>query len=145
MILLLGRGGEKLLEKLVRDEPRLAGRISASGSLEARALSLHLQACDLLLQPYPDGVSCRRTSFMAGLAHGRAIVTTSGAATEPFWAQNGAAATVPISDPDGLVDVTARLLADAERRRCLGEVAERLYQERFTVEKTVNSLREATS
>ena len=38
-------------------------------------LSRHLQACDVLVQPYPEGITSRRTSAMAALAHGRAIVT----------------------------------------------------------------------
>jgi hypothetical protein len=36
---------------------------------------------DVLALPFADGVSERRSSFMAGLAHGRHVVTTVGEAT----------------------------------------------------------------
>ena len=39
-------------------------------------VSVHLSACDLMIQPYPDGISARRTSAMAALAHERPVVTT---------------------------------------------------------------------
>ena len=41
------------------------------------ALAEHVRACDVLVQPYPDGISSRRTSAMAGLALGVAVVTTT--------------------------------------------------------------------
>ena len=114
----------------------------APGALDAASLSRHLQACDLMLQPYADGVSCRRTSFMAGLAHGKAIVTTAGPSTESFWAGSGTAVIVATDDAQALADAGALLLADTEKRRCLGIAAARLYRERFTVENTVSALRE---
>jgi hypothetical protein len=141
-VLLLGRGGEAYREGLVRAEPALAARVAAPGALDAASLSRHLQACDLMLQPYADGVSCRRTSFMAGLAHGKAIVTTAGPSTESFWAGSGTAVIVATDDAQALADAGALLLADTEKRRCLGIAAARLYRERFTVENTVSALRE---
>jgi glycosyltransferase involved in cell wall biosynthesis len=144
-VLLLGRGGAAFRDDLIRARPALAARLSAPGALDAAALSRHVQACDLMLQPYPDGVSCRRTSFMAGLAHGKPIVTTAGHSTEPFWSESGAAIVVPGGDAHALTAATLPLLGDAARRRALGSAAARLYEERFTVERTVGALREAVS
>ncbi len=53
-------------------------RVVSAGLLADRDASLHLQACDVMIQPYVDGASARRTTLMAALAHGRAIVTTIG-------------------------------------------------------------------
>ena len=39
--------------------PHLRGRLLASGELTEPELAAHLAACDLLLQPYPDGASSR--------------------------------------------------------------------------------------
>ena len=39
-------------------------------------VSLAIASCDLMVQPYPDGVTSRRGSMMAVLAHARPIVTT---------------------------------------------------------------------
>ena len=48
--------------------------------LSAVEASRLLQACDVVVQPFPDGVSGRRTSVMAGLANGVAVATKSGPA-----------------------------------------------------------------
>ena len=73
-VLLMGQGSEALLEELRGTHPRLANLVHATGTLALASLSRHLAACDLLMQPYPDGISARRTSAMAGLAHGLAVV-----------------------------------------------------------------------
>ena len=78
--LLLGRGGERFAARLVAAYPALAGRVDAPGSLPHDDVSRHLQVCDLFVQPYPDGVTSRRTSTMAALAHGRPVVTNRGEA-----------------------------------------------------------------
>ena len=68
--LLVGRNGAGFGERFAGDHPDLSGRVTATGDLPAGEVSAHLAACDLLLQPYPDGASCRRTSLMSGLAWG---------------------------------------------------------------------------
>ena len=103
--------------------------------------SSHIHACDVMLQPYPDGVSTRRTSAMAALAHERALVTTSGALTEAFWALDHAAVLVPATEPAGLASGVAVLLADPIRRTQLGSRALALYRSRFDVTHTVRALR----
>ncbi len=57
--ILVGRGSEKF----VRDasvSARVRARMIATGELEASDIAAHLLACDVLVQPYPDGVSSRR-------------------------------------------------------------------------------------
>ena len=58
-----------------------------------QALADHIGACDLLIQPYPDGISSRRTSAMAGLALGIPVITTTGSLTESLWAETRARVT----------------------------------------------------
>ena len=87
-ILLIGKRSESIVNELTLRYPQLTGRVHATGALSAKEVSVHIHACDVMLQPYPDGVSTRRTSAMAALAHERALVTTSGALTEAFWALN---------------------------------------------------------
>ncbi|MET0626297.1 MAG: glycosyltransferase [Pyrinomonadaceae bacterium] len=142
-VLLLGRGGDAMRESLVRECPRLANRIHAAGTLAPEALSRHLAACDLLVQPFPDGVSARRTSVMAGLAHGLAVVTSVGALTEELWEESGAVALAPAGDDGAMLDEVRRLLASAEARARLGAAARELYRERFDLSHTVASLRRA--
>lgn len=142
-VLLIGQGSEALLEELWGTHPRLANRVHATGTLAPKALSRHLAACDLLVQPYPDGVSARRTSVMAGLAHGLAVVTTKGRLTEGLWQESGAVALAPAGDDDALLDEVRRLLASPESRARLGEAARKLYRERFDISHTVATLRGA--
>ena len=96
--LLIGRGGERLAGRLLADHPALEGRLVAPGALPAADVSRYLQACDLLVQPYPDGVSSRRSTVMACLAHGRAVATTAGRLTEPVWSGAGAVGLAPVSE-----------------------------------------------
>ena len=131
--------------EMLRREPELAERVHATGALDAASLSLHISACDVLLQPYIDGVSSRRTSVMVGLSHGAAIVTTSGRLTETLWAESEAVALAPVEDVEALVLTTQQLLSDETRRRRLSAAARTLYDERFAVQRTIAALREAVA
>jgi glycosyltransferase involved in cell wall biosynthesis len=140
-VILLGRNAAELREMVVQRRPDTAGRVGVAGGLTARQLSLHLAACDLMLQPYPDGISTRRTSAMAALAHGRPVVSTVGRLTEPLWTESGALAAVSAENSRGLVATTKSLLEDRWERQRLGLAGSRLYQARFDVRHTINSLR----
>jgi glycosyltransferase involved in cell wall biosynthesis len=130
--LLIGRGGREFADALVAEHPGLAGRVEATGGLPAEDASRHIQACDLMLQPYEYGVSTRRTTAMAGLAHGRAIATTFGEVTEPLWAESACVAAVDVGDLDALPSLVDRLLADPAARDQLGRAAGAIYESRFT-------------
>ena len=130
-------------EELLRARADLAGRVHASGTLTPESLSCRLAACDLLLQPYPDGVSARRTSSMAGLAHGLPVVTTSGALTEGLWKESNAVALAPVGDDEALLDEVRKLLASPEERSRLSAAALKLYRERFDLSHTIAALRGA--
>jgi len=81
--------------RLTAQNPHLGIRIAATGELPAEQIPAHLRACDLLVQPFPDGVSSRRTSVMAGLANGVPVVTNLGLLSEPLWRKSGAVALAP--------------------------------------------------
>jgi len=140
---LLGRGGNAVRDELVRQHPGLSTRVHATGLVPPADLSLHLQACDLAIQPYPDGVTSRRTTVMALLAHGVPIATTVGTLTEPFWRSVDAVRLVPAGSSSALAMETARLLADAPSRARLAQAARTLYAERFDVAQTIAVLRRA--
>jgi len=142
-MLLLGHGSEEMREEILRARPELASSLHAAGTLTHEELSHHIAACDLLLQPYTDGVSARRTSAMAGLAHGRAIVTTKGRLTEPVWEESGAVALADACNDEALLCEARRLLASHEERARLSAAARALYRERFDLSHTIASLRGA--
>jgi glycosyltransferase involved in cell wall biosynthesis len=82
-ILLLGAGGPAFAERMRARDSRLADAFWTPGFLGAEALSYHLQASDVAIQPYPDGADTRRTTLMACLANGVPTVTTRGRFTDP--------------------------------------------------------------
>jgi glycosyltransferase involved in cell wall biosynthesis len=144
-ILLMGQRSLEFRQELAQLDPRLANLIQATGALPAGPLSCHLAACDLLIQPYPDGVSTRRGSFMAGISHGKAVVTTGGPLSEPLWNQTDAVALSPAGDTDAFLENVRRFRADASERRRVGQLARTLYRERFDLKHTVAALRQAAS
>lgn len=144
-ILLLGIGSEKFRDQLIRKQPRLASLIQAAGQLSADDLSCHVSACDLFIQPYPDGVSSRRGSFMVGLCHGKPIVTTNGPLSESFWGETGALALVPARDSERFVHLVQQLLKNAVERARMGRAARALYKERFDVAHTIAALRQTVN
>jgi len=143
VLLLLGANGPSYRDALLARHPEWAARVHATGFLDGPVLAAHLGVCDVMVQPYPDGVTSRRTSVMACLSQGRAVVTTAGRLTEPLWHGSDAVTLAGVDDPAGLADSVVRLLADAGARERLGSRARQLYADTFSVERVVTALRAA--
>jgi hypothetical protein len=120
--------------------PALAGRLHAVETACSNTLSTHLAACDVMVQPYPDGVTTRRASLMASLALGKAIVTTRGKLTEPLWDESAAVALVPAGAARQMASRAEALLASGTGIKDLGARAGALYADRFALRHTVKSL-----
>jgi glycosyltransferase involved in cell wall biosynthesis len=140
-VLLVGHGSSKFRMRLIVRCPSDQHRILASGALDADDAAAHLAACDVLVQPYPDGVTTRRSSVMAGLALGVPTVTNAGELTERLWEESGAVALARGPDPSSIIRCADTLAGDASRRAELSQRAVQLYRERFCVERTVEILR----
>ncbi|MCS7272497.1 MAG: glycosyltransferase, partial [Gemmataceae bacterium] len=138
--LLLGRGALNFREQLLTRFPELRGRVEAKEGLSAVSIAGWLRRCDILLQPYLDGISSRRTTVMAGLANGRAIVTNLGPLSEPLWSE-GAVVAVARPDPQALAEQVIALLNDPASRAELAGRAAALYQSRFSLTHTLTRLR----
>ena len=143
--LLLGQNSKRFYPQLAADHPQLAPRLHAAGALSATALAQHVRACDVLVQPYPDGISSRRTSAMAGLALGVPVVTTDGRLTESVWAESGCVALVNVDESHRLADETLRLLSDDRERRDLASRGRDVYARHFDLPHTIGALRRAAS
>ena len=142
-VILLGRSGITFRETMIRSRQEIADRLYATDALTSRQVSAHLSACDLMIQPYPDGITTRRTSAMAALSHGRPVVTTAGRLTEPLWSQSGAVAMVSADNSLALALLALKLLKHPLERQRLGQNGVHLYQERFDLRHTINALRAA--
>jgi glycosyltransferase involved in cell wall biosynthesis len=140
-VMLIGRDGVALRQAIGVRQPHLAGRIHAAGGQSSHNVSLALAACDLMIQPYEDGVSSRRTAVMAALVHKRPVVATRGESTEPIWADAGAIALVPAGNHEALYRMTYKLSADERERQRLAVMGARLYDQRFAPRHTLEALR----
>jgi glycosyltransferase involved in cell wall biosynthesis len=141
VVLLMGRGSEEFRAQLVRKLPHMSRIILATGELRLDELSRHIAACDLLIQPYPDGISTRRTSFMTALCHGKPVVATTGHLTEPMWRDSAAVALAPVGDTAAFMSLVEQLRADSPRRGRMGVAARDLYRQRFDIAQLVSVLR----
>ena len=139
-VLLIGSGSHAVRDEILSGHQHLSTRVHSTGPLDTEDVSRHLQACRLLVQPYPDGVSSRRTTVMAALAHGKAVVTTSGSHTESLWRETGAVRLVPADDAEAMVREVQHLLHDESELDQLGRCGLALYDERFDVRHTIDAL-----
>jgi glycosyltransferase involved in cell wall biosynthesis len=102
------------------------------GPLAASELSLRLCATDLMLLPFLDGVSTRRSTVMASLAHRRPVLGLRGKNTDQVLIDAVDALTLtPMGDPSAFARAAVELTRDPVRRRAIGEAGGRLYAERF--------------
>jgi glycosyltransferase involved in cell wall biosynthesis len=136
----IGRGSEAFAALMSRRHPDLTTRLHGSGTLTPAEVPAALRACDIVVQPYPDGVTTRRTSVMAGLASGVATVTTDGALTEPVWAATAAVALAPAGDAGAIAAAAVALLHDPAARVALGEAGRRAYDSHFSLDRTIDVL-----
>jgi glycosyltransferase involved in cell wall biosynthesis len=136
---LLGAGSDRFLATLQSKVP--AARAYASGHLAPADVAAALRACDLVVQPYPDGVTTRRTSVMAALLNGVPVVTTDGALTEPVWKRSGGVSLVPAGRPSAIEAAAVALALDSDVRGALAIRGRRLYEQTFSIDRTVAVLR----
>jgi glycosyltransferase involved in cell wall biosynthesis len=113
--------------------PRLDASISCLtfGELPERSLAGHLAAADIFLAPFADGVSTRRTTVMAALQHGLAVVGTSGANTDRELLASAAVILAPVEDPEAFAEAALLLALDRSHRERQRVLARELFERRF--------------
>ncbi len=144
-LLLMGRNSLEFRKHLLGKYPAWEKTLHATGALAPEELSGHIAACDVLLQPYPDGATTRRSSLMVGISHGKAIVTTRSHATEPLWERSAAVSMAPAGDAGAFLKLLLELLQNPAERARMSQAALGLYQERFDISHTVAALHQAAS
>ena len=106
----------------------LQERVFWTGYISAKEVSANLLAADICLLPYRDGVSFRRGSFMAALAHGRPIITTTPAVELPDLMHRQNIYLVPPAAPAALAEAVATLQKNGALRQELANGAQVLAQ-----------------
>jgi glycosyltransferase involved in cell wall biosynthesis len=101
------------VDRLIKDLD-LEERVHWTGYTGPAQVTAGLLATDVCVLPYRDGVSFRRGTLHACLAHSRALVTTRPAVPLPEVRDGENMLLVRPRDPHGLADAVARLSAHAE-------------------------------
>ena len=110
------------LDSLIK-ELGLEARVHWTGFLSDEEVSLHLNAADLMVLPYRDGISLRRGTLMAALAHGRPVLSTEPAGPTPPLAHGDNVWLVPRDDEVALAEAIRHLGARPDLRERLGRGA----------------------
>ena len=140
-VLLIGEDGRSIRDEILRDCPQLGDRLHLTGLLPTEEVSSHISACDMMLQPYPDGASSRRSSLMAAISHGKPVVTTVGCLSEPLWHSSGGVLLCSAENHSELAAAVENLLANPCERLRLGREAKDLYDRHFDLRNIIDSLR----
>lgn len=112
------------------DKHNLSNRVHWTGFVEDDMVSANFLASDLTALPYLDGVSLRRGTLMAALAHGRAIITTHPETDAPEL--EDVVKTVPPANPDALAGAILSIWHDPKKREQLERAAKQTNDDHFT-------------
>ena len=102
-----------LKQSMIRD------RITLTGRVDDETLSTVLSMSTLGVLPFVDGLSTRRGSFLALLAHGLVTVTTRPERAIPEFEDGVHLRYVNRGDTQGLADTVCELLEDPEKRQAI--------------------------
>jgi glycosyltransferase involved in cell wall biosynthesis len=106
--------------------------LRSPGKQPADDLSVAMTACDLVLLPFTDGTSTRRTTLMAALAHERPVLGLRGPKTDSVLIRaHDAIVLTPLGDRHAFARAAVELAADRTRLRARGAAARRLYESEF--------------
>lgn len=99
-----------------------------TGYISDEEVSASLMAADVCLLPYRDGISFRRGSFMAALAHGCAIISTTPAVELPELRHGENIFLVPPAAPLAMAEAVLSLRNEPRLREALSRGALALAQ-----------------
>jgi glycosyltransferase involved in cell wall biosynthesis len=106
--------------------------VRAPGALPAEELSLYLRASDLVLLPFKDGLSTRRSTLMAALAHGRPVLGLRGHNTDDALGRAPDAIVLTrAGDRTAFARAAVELASDPARMRATGGAGRQLYESSF--------------
>lgn len=139
-VLLMGRDSDRFRERYLATRPELETRVKAAGVLDSTALTEQLLSCDVVLQPFPEGINARHTSALASLALGCCVITNAGTLTEPLWVDSQAVVLTEGSSGDELGNATLDALNDPARVDAVRRAAYATYDRLFDVRHTIAML-----
>jgi glycosyltransferase involved in cell wall biosynthesis len=103
-----------------------------AGELTAAELSRRLWASDLVLLPFTDGLTTRRSTLMAALAHARPVLALAGPRTDSVLRRApDALCLTPVGDREAFGRAAVRLADNPDERAAIGRAGETLYRRQF--------------
>lgn len=101
----------------------LDGRVHWTGFVDDKAVSTYLHAADVMVMPYRDGVSLRRGTLMAVMAHGRPLITTHPTVETPEIKHGDNCWLMSPGDAVGLAAAVKKLAGEPALRQQIGDGA----------------------
>jgi glycosyltransferase involved in cell wall biosynthesis len=125
-----------------RDVPSII--LDVSSAIE---ISKHLHAIDVFLVPTNEGLSTRKTSFMAGIQHGLPTVSIEGISTDEILrAENRRGLMlVESNNSDAFALAVLELAENSSFRTSIADAGRALYSREFTWEKIAQKLLDTLS
>jgi glycosyltransferase involved in cell wall biosynthesis len=143
-----GSVGEHVLLNLGARPPRvvppLGVEVVTPGPLTTAQVAAHLSCADLVLLPYVTGAITNKTTLMASLQMGRAVLSTYGPSTDDELLDPGLLL-VSIDDPEKYAAEAVRLIRDDDEREVLARRGRELYERTFSWETIAAQTRSALS
>lgn len=129
----IGVSQDKINEELKKFEYRdIQSQTFGLGFLSERQASLWISRANLLLAPFLDGVSTRRTSVMAAFAHAKPVTTTFNWSTNPSIPWSQFCVIMAAEDEEKYVNDTLQLLSNPERAKKLGLAGKQYFDACFS-------------
>lgn len=104
--------------------------ITWTGFVNDEEASAHFHAADIIALPFKDGITFRRSSFMAAIAHGVSVITTQPQVYQPELEEGRNVLLVPPDDPVALAETIRKLSENRMLRVKLG-IGARLLSTQF--------------
>ncbi len=139
-VVVLGRGSSEAAPLLSQMTQGSKGSVVVKGMAAARSVSLNLGEADAFLF-LRGGISCRRSTAVAALAHGLPVVAYQG--EETTWPITEAGVLLgPLGDTSFLSAALIRLAKDPPLRRSLREMSSQAYERYFSWVRIARSIEE---
>jgi glycosyltransferase involved in cell wall biosynthesis len=138
-VLFAGECASRYRAKLLDGHCELGPRVHSAGVCTADDVASVLSACDLMFQPYPDGITTRRSTAMAALANGRFLISNTGPSSEDLWMQNPAVYLLTGQDPAAQADEIGRVIQAPELVARGAALARQFYEQNFSAERTLRA------
>jgi glycosyltransferase involved in cell wall biosynthesis len=139
-VVLIGGGSVCYRDRLLSSNPEFSARIRATGACSHDEASIHISACDVMFQPYLEGITTRRSTTMAALAHGRCLISTLGSKTEDIWKSTSAIYFLRSWEPAYIAREIEDVLASPEQTARQGREALTFYEQNFSLPRTIDTL-----